>query len=287
MEALLSLSLLFSLSFARSNYMSQLCRFLISSQKNASINCSQIKKNHQKINHIFPKKMDDKGKSNVIVDDKVFIRLDDNDNDNVNDNDTDLLTSFKNSFKTLSSAPVIDIDDDDDDNNNDNASASSSNRRREIKLNPNPGPLAQPFTCDMCANTKPKYKSINIKGCTHFFCCECIENHVFSKLGDGTTDVCCPAPNCWGTLDPEYCRDFVSKEVYDLWGEKLCEFVISDGQKCYCPFVDCSILLVKDGVEDITMAECPYCHRMFCAVCRVVWHQGVSCEEYRIKLNDG
>ncbi|KAL9224632.1 hypothetical protein vseg_000650 [Gypsophila vaccaria] len=236
--------------------------------------------------------MNNKDKLKLNLDDKVFIRLDnDNDDDDLPNTEFDLLTSFQNSFKTLKSEPIIDIDDDDDNTNTDTNTntntATSSNMKREINLNPNPGPLAQLFTCDMCTNTKPKYKSMNIKGCTHFFCCECIETHVGSNLRDGATHVHCPVPHCSGTLDPEYCKDFVSNEIYNQWGQQLCESAIVDGQKYYCPFTDCSIMLVNDSAEEVVMAECPYCHRMFCAVCRVVWHHGASCEEHQKTLLGG
>ena len=38
--------------------------------------------------------------------------------------------------------------------------------------------------------------------------------------------------------------------------------------------------MVDDGDREVTQAECPYCCRMFCAKCRVGWHEGVTCQEF-------
>ncbi|CAL5195182.1 unnamed protein product [Lathyrus oleraceus] len=49
----------------------------------------------------------------------------------------------------------------------------------------------------------------------------------------------------------------------------------------YCPFKDCSALLVNDGKQDVTSAECPECHRLFCAQCKVPWHGGIDCDDFQ------
>ncbi|KHN34215.1 Putative E3 ubiquitin-protein ligase RNF217 [Glycine soja] len=35
---------------------------------------------------------------------------------------------------------------------------------------------------------------------------------------------------------------------------------------------------------DIRECECPNCRRLFCALCRVPWHENIPCEEFQ-KLN--
>jgi hypothetical protein len=57
------------------------------------------------------------------------------------------------------------------------------------------------------------------------------------------------------------------------------------GDKFYCPFKDCSALLINDTPVEIRETECPHCHRLFCASCRVPGHSGIKCEEFK-KLGD-
>ena len=38
---------------------------------------------------------------------------------------------------------------------------------------------------------------------------------------------------------------------------------------------------MKNGGEVVTGAECPSCHRLFCAQCKVPWHEKMSCNEFQ------
>lgn len=147
-------------------------------------------------------------------------------------------------------------------------------------------PIEMTFLCEICADSKPQKEAFSIKGCSHSYCSDCMKTYVASKLQDGVSLINCPAPSCSGVLEPEYCREILPFEVFVRWGNLLCESVILASQKFYCPFKDCSALLVDDGSEKVTMSECPSCFRMFCAQCRVGWHAGIECAEYQSLSKD-
>ncbi|KAJ0623558.1 putative E3 ubiquitin ligase RBR family [Helianthus annuus] len=46
-------------------------------------------------------------------------------------------------------------------------------------------------------------------------------------------------------------RSIVPKEVLERWKSILCESVIMESDKFYCPFKDRSTMLVDDGVQFI------------------------------------
>ncbi|CAN1320882.1 E3 ubiquitin-protein ligase RSL1 [Linum perenne] len=92
--------------------------------------------------------------------------------------------------------------------------------------------------------------------------------YVASKLQDNLSSINCPVSGCDG-------------EVFDRWGKALCEALILGAHKFYCPFKDCSAMLVDDGSEVVTQAECPYCCRLFCARCRVPWHSEIDCNKFQ------
>ena len=151
-----------------------------------------------------------------------------------------------------------------------------------VEIAPDPDPaVRRMFCCDICADSKPLYESFKIKGCSHSYCFDCIKNYVASKLQDGVSQINCPEPSCPGLLEPEYCREIIPFEVFDRWGKLLCESVILASQKFYCPFKECSALLIDDGGEMVTQSECPSCFRLFCAQCKVGWHDGIDCAEYQ------
>ena len=101
------------------------------------------------------------------------------------------------------------------------------------------------------------------------------------KLQENISSVKCPDPKCRGLLEPHCCRDIIPQEVFDRWENALCESLVLGSQKFYCPYKDCSAMLVDDGGEVVTASECPDCRRLFCAQCRVSWHAGIECRVFQ------
>ncbi|XP_023734994.1 E3 ubiquitin-protein ligase RSL1 [Lactuca sativa] len=136
--------------------------------------------------------------------------------------------------------------------------------------------------CVICMDTKaPSEMFSNAKVCSHLFCSDYIRQHVSMKIKENIAKVKCPEPKCKGLIGPEICRSIVPNEVLERWEDALCESLILGSQKFYCPFKDCSAMLVDDGGEAMTSSECPNCNRLFCAQCKVAWHSGMDCIEYK------
>ncbi|KAL8503265.1 hypothetical protein ACS0TY_022123 [Phlomoides rotata] len=148
-----------------------------------------------------------------------------------------------------------------------------------------PSPLPLIFTCEICVEEKPISDTFRILGCNHSYCTECITKYVASKLQDNITKITCPVSDCEGYIDWQQCRFILPKELLDRWGDALCEAVILGWERFYCPYKDCSALLIDDSEEEaVVQSECPSCNRLFCAACKVPWHTGVSCADFQ-KLN--
>ncbi|KAK6264340.1 hypothetical protein SCA6_019774 [Theobroma cacao] len=83
-----------------------------------------------------------------------------------------------------------------------------------------------------------------------------------------------------GSTDWQMFQHFNSRKSSHKGKEK--ETVIDFGsQKFYCPFQDCSAMFVDDGGHHVVESECPNCHRLFSAKCKVAWHAGISCSEFQ------
>ncbi|GLT85658.1 hypothetical protein SLE2022_038420 [Rubroshorea leprosula] len=154
----------------------------------------------------------------------------------------------------------------------------SSNSKSVAVPAPAPPP---PFVCEICVEPKSQNESFKIKGCSHSYCTDCMTKFVASKLQDNITGIGCPVPNCSGLLEPEYCRQILPPEVFNRWGDALCEGMIIGSQRFYCPFKDCSALLIDDGAQRVKESECPNCFRLFCAQCKVPWHTSIECVEFQ------
>lgn len=140
----------------------------------------------------------------------------------------------------------------------------------------------RPFTCEICVETRTGGDLFRIKGCSHAYCNDCVTKYIASKLHDNVTRIGCPVSDCGGVLEPEHCRSILPPELFDRWGNALCEAVISEGEKFYCPFRDCSALMIHDGdAAAMTLSECSNCWRLFCVQCKVPWHAGVECQEFQ------
>ncbi|MCL7026709.1 hypothetical protein MKW94_009422 [Papaver nudicaule] len=137
--------------------------------------------------------------------------------------------------------------------------------------------------CQICIEAKPANEMRNCTNrCTHVYCSECIAKHVAAKIQENITRITCPDLDCQATLEPHLCRDIIPGQVFDRWENALCESLILAAHKIYCPFKDCSAMLVNDddGVT-IRETECPHCRRLFCAQCKVPWHSDLDCDEYQ------
>ncbi|KAL5579658.1 hypothetical protein UlMin_012100 [Ulmus minor] len=109
--------------------------------------------------------------------------------------------------------------------------------------------------------------------CTHSFCEDCLGKYIGTKIQENIAMVKCPEPKCKGILEPQLCHSIVPKEVFERWENALCESL------------DCSAMLVDDGGVDVTICECPNCHKLFCAQCNVAWHAGMECGEFKSRKN--
>ena len=72
----------------------------------------------------------------------------------------------------------------------------------------------------------------------------------------------------------------IPENILNKWDRLLCESTIPESYRFYCPFTDCSVLLINDN-SSLTQHDCPVCKRSSCAKCRVPWHSEFSCTEFR------
>ncbi|EYU24554.1 hypothetical protein MIMGU_mgv1a022384mg [Erythranthe guttata] len=170
------------------------------------------------------------------------------------------------------------------------SSSPSKKRRRSKEEGESPrrsSSTSSRFVCEICTEKKKKYKIFPFlnHNCSHKFCTECISKYLTTKLKRGKSpSIACPGPDCEGILGIEECvGGVVPKEVVTLWDEVICESVIiPSSQRFYCPYKNCSALMMNDSDTRNTMreAECPSCRRLFCVKCNVPWHSGFECGDF-------
>ncbi|XP_043707915.1 probable E3 ubiquitin-protein ligase RNF144A [Telopea speciosissima] len=161
------------------------------------------------------------------------------------------------------------------------AYVAASLKSKQKKEDPLDSPPATTFQCEICFEPRWDFESFAIIGCNHVFCCECINSYVISKLEQKITSIKCPELSCEEMLELESCHLILAPELFEKWEVALCESLIGDPHKFYCPFRDCSALLLNDELGVIRESECPICRRLFCAQCKTPWHSGIDCREFQ------
>lgn len=135
--------------------------------------------------------------------------------------------------------------------------------------------------CKICMEPTSIYDSFSSQGCSHVFCNECISQHIAAKVGENCKVVKCPEEGCKAVLDFDICKQFLRHDVFERWGRILCESSIDNQLIVYCPFKDCSALMLGFEKEGVVDAVCPHCDRVFCVRCKSPWHEGINCSEYQ------
>ncbi|KAL1534249.1 RBR-type E3 ubiquitin transferase [Salvia divinorum] len=139
----------------------------------------------------------------------------------------------------------------------------------------------EPIFCGICLEDKESWLMFANDTCQHSFCYECTASHVVAKIQDKVREIACPAPSCNAVLDSIACRQMIPDEAIVQWDEALCMSLIPESQKLYCPFQDCSALLLNDLGGVIENIRCLECKRWFCGQCRVPWHTDFTCKEFK------
>ncbi|KAL8056354.1 hypothetical protein ABFX02_04G114700 [Erythranthe guttata] len=145
------------------------------------------------------------------------------------------------------------------------------------------------ISCEICTEDKRKSDMHKIEGCDHSFCHDCISKHIQYKLQQNIANIPCPYQGCPNMIQPNnnngssLIRSKIPQEVFDRW-----EKAITEKEIIHCPYEKCSeILVIENGGNVITETECPRCHKLFCAKCRVSWHHGFDCRDFqRLDRND-
>uniref|UniRef100_A0A2P2K3T1 RBR-type E3 ubiquitin transferase n=1 Tax=Rhizophora mucronata TaxID=61149 RepID=A0A2P2K3T1_RHIMU len=138
------------------------------------------------------------------------------------------------------------------------------------------------FTCEICVepmHSNRKFKNSGL--CCHPFCLDCIAKYIEVKL-EGIAisgSIECPGVRCKHPLDPISCRPIISKQLFVKWCDHLCDSVILRFERCYCPYQDCSVLILNECKEKAKKIKCFNCKKDFCFHCKIPWHAGYRCTE--------
>jgi hypothetical protein len=140
-------------------------------------------------------------------------------------------------------------------------------------------------TCGICLEVSSRIHAV--EGCGHGFCLPCMRKHVRVKLLHGLLPGC-PSHGCRSMLSVEGSKAFLPAPALETMAQRIREAQIPPGDKLYCPYPKCSALMSLSQLVQATNTtkaaarkQCVSCGGWLCVRCKVPWHQGMGCHEYK------
>lgn len=183
----------------------------------------------------------------------------------------------------------------------DNEGRVSPPRRRRRLLPPETPPARRPQTrsmsalsaqansaqsdavdCPICLEEVPPALAHSLLTCGHAFCQPCLHRFLGDRAAERAVPVTCPLPECRAQLQDAELRLFLTPAETAALAEAAAALALGP-TAMYCPNAGCGVLMEGMASDDIAAgpAHCPHCTLALCAACRVPWHEGQSCLEYR------
>jgi len=145
---------------------------------------------------------------------------------------------------------------------------------------------ALPMTCPVCFEDVNYADMYEFVPCAHRYCKECIKEHLKILVSFGKKPFCLN-PGCQSRFPIEMAGSLLDPTTYERYSMLL---RTPPGAHRWCPRPGCDTPFIKaDASSSSPRVTCknPNCALVFCYECRVKWHEGESCEQYKAKNTIG
>ncbi|KAI3980316.1 hypothetical protein MKX01_001387 [Papaver californicum] len=131
----------------------------------------------------------------------------------------------------------------------------------------NPKKLRRFFTCKICVEIFPlerKFKSMEMYGCSHPYCTDCIAKYIQTTLVQHSiSQIKCPNLNCNVLLDAPLCQFVLPRNVFENW--------------CRIHLKECARGSPFSNAHKVTKSKCPNCKNLLGFKCMVPWKEFHRC----------
>jgi hypothetical protein len=136
--------------------------------------------------------------------------------------------------------------------------------------------------CTICFDTI-NYSDIIPLTCGHIYHPYCILPYIKSKVEDKVFPITCPDPKCGIEFSDAELKIFCDRDLYDKMVEFQFKLFVEQNNDMFnqCPTADCPFIFQWDGDKENQRFDCKICNKQYCIMCRVEWHEGMTCSEYR------
>ena len=140
----------------------------------------------------------------------------------------------------------------------------------------------QNYMCKICLEQIAPEELDPLDTCGHMFHSVCTKRFLESQIEEKITELRCPLEDCRAEI---FFREVVAR-VSRSAAKKYEDFSLSNvvdanpDDYSWCPTPDCNYVFIWEE-EDGAEFECEKCGKSYCLDCRVEWHKGKSCAQYR------
>eukprot|EP01105_Mastigella_eilhardi_P007206 TRINITY_DN1870_c0_g1_i2.p1 TRINITY_DN1870_c0_g1~~TRINITY_DN1870_c0_g1_i2.p1 ORF type:complete len:550 (+),score=104.60 TRINITY_DN1870_c0_g1_i2:41-1651(+) len=142
------------------------------------------------------------------------------------------------------------------------------------------------LNCPLCLDDLP-YERFHALTCGHLYCLECLRAYFQDCITSKKLPIICPDPSCKKEVEFGDVSRVCPKDVVEKMHTFLLDVAVEKHPEVFscCPTPDCGYVFVWEPGDPVDFT-CPKCTRRYCLKCKVPFHEGVSCETYRLKNKD-
>ncbi|KAF9081554.1 hypothetical protein BGX23_000743 [Mortierella sp. AD031] len=117
----------------------------------------------------------------------------------------------------------------------------------------------------------------------HAYCLECLARYVDTQVKAQAWPITCPHESCREVVSSFAVETLLGSGAFQ-WHRLAVEHAIQ--KKIYCPYNACGRLIDGDRNDEQEAVDlpCPYCSKLFCAMCHGEAHKGINCEQRLDKI---
>ncbi|KAL4439318.1 hypothetical protein ABPG74_016981 [Tetrahymena malaccensis] len=140
------------------------------------------------------------------------------------------------------------------------------------------------WDCEICCENMISQEYLPLI-CDHIFHKNCLAQYFNTQISEKKFPIKCPSSNCVIPIQQQDLQEVLSFSEFQKY-EKFClqNYIDSNQDEIsWCPTPNCEFaFILEDGQYTL---KCPLCKKSYCLSCKCDYHQGQTCQEYKISNN--
>ncbi|EAS06981.2 IBR domain protein (macronuclear) [Tetrahymena thermophila SB210] len=140
------------------------------------------------------------------------------------------------------------------------------------------------WVCEICYENMTSKDYIPLL-CDHIFHKNCLAQYFTTQINEKKFPLKCPNSNCTLPINQQDLREVLNEiEIQRYEKFSLQNYIDSNADEIsWCPTPNCEYAFIIE--KDQNQLNCPKCNKSYCLNCKCDYHNGQTCQEYKISNN--